>query len=330
MANFLQVLELPDGASIVFFGAGLVLTVVEEDDKGAIYTGAQLAATEAKDSASFATNVITQNIELAAIEAPDIPAIDVLSGNALGLHVVEVNDIASFHIYESLLLEVQANEQPDLGSIDILQGFLAEIAGVEEGDTGIVVFSANTLAELAAIEDSDYGTIFAEEIPVTFVRKTIVMHLFNYSVSEYKNYNFNCLLHFNQRFIGLNEQGIYLLDGDDDLGEPIQAEIRDGVRDLSAKGAIAIPREAWLSYRSNDGMRLDIKVDEVKDLHPVIFSKVAQMVRECRRKFGRGIRGKRNSSPARFITWDLKNLNGSDFDLESLRIMGDLIKRKTR
>jgi hypothetical protein len=168
-----------------------------------------------------------------------------------------------------------------------------------------------------------YSVGHGDVIPVTFNRKAIVMHLFNYAVTEYKNYNFNSLLHFNGVFLGVNEQGVYILDGDDDLGELIQARIKTGVTDLAKDGVMTIPREVWLAYRSDDGMQLDVRVNEVTDLPPMIFEKVARMIRENRKKFGRGIKG-------RFFTWDLKNISGSDFDFQSLRILGDIIKRKTR
>lgn len=160
-------------------------------------------------------------------------------------------------------------------------------------------------------------------VPTTFNRRAIVMHLFNHAVSHYVNYNFNSLFHFQNLFLGTNEEGIYIIDGDNDLGEMIEAEIGSGLIDLGAKGEITIPREAWLAYRSNNGMELDTRIDEVVDLPPCLFEKAALMIRECREKLGRGIK-------ARFFMWKLRNVDGSDFSLESLRILGDKIKRKTR
>jgi hypothetical protein len=323
MANILAVVELQDIGIIFFYPSGNVLAVTEENDVPAFYTAAQMAVTEAEDTASFDVNVQSQAIELEVTEAQDVPAMDVQQGTVFILSPTELNDTVAFHIYESVLIEIQANEFQDTGYVDILQGFLAEVAGVDAEDAGIIVFSADTLAELAASEDTDYATIFIQEIPVTFIREAIIMHLFNFAVSEYKNYNFNCLLHFDKMFLGLNEEGIFLLDGDTDLGESIQAEIKTGTIDLAAKGAISIPREAWLAYRSNNGMELDAKLDEVADLPPMFFQKVVEKIRECREKFGRGIKN-------RFITLDVKNVDGASFDFESLRIMGDVIKRKTR
>jgi hypothetical protein len=165
--------------------------------------------------------------------------------------------------------------------------------------------------------------MYGDVIPITIMRKAIIMHLFNYAVSHYVNYNFNSLAHFNKVFLGANENGIYILDGGDDLGEKIEAEIGSGVSDLGGAGAISIPREAWLAYRSDGEMELDVKMDEHEDLPPITYDKIAHAIMEMRGKLGRG-------DKARFFTWKLKNVDGSDFSLESLRILGDIIKRKTR
>jgi len=165
--------------------------------------------------------------------------------------------------------------------------------------------------------------MYGDVIPVTIIRKAIVMHLFNYAVSHYVNYNFNSLAHFNKVFLGANENGIYILDGNEDLGEKIEAEIGSGVSDLGGSGAISIPREAWLAYRSDGEMELDVKMDEHEDLPPITYDKIAHAIMDMRGKLGRG-------DKARFFTWKLKNVDGSDFSLESLRVLGDIIRRKTR
>jgi len=157
----------------------------------------------------------------------------------------------------------------------------------------------------------------------TYNRKAIVMHLLNYAVSHYVNFNFNSLFLFNGLFLGTNEQGVFVLDGNDDLGELIQAEIGSGVYDIAKNGVIAKPREAWLAYRSTDGMALDVKADETIDLPTVMFNKTGQALKEDRGKLGRGIE-------ARFLTLKLHNMGGCDFSMESLRILGDILKGRTR
>ena len=117
---------------------------------------------------------------------------------------------------------------------------------------------------------------------------------------------------------------IFLLDGDTDMGQHIESRIKSGLTDLGESGQISIPREAWLAYRSEGAFNLDIKIDEKLDHPTMLFDKVARGIMEMRNKFDRGIK------ESRFFSWDLKNSSGTDFSLQSLRILGDIIRRKTR
>ncbi len=158
-------------------------------------------------------------------------------------------------------------------------------------------------------------------IPITFNRKAIVVNLDNRAVTEYKNYSFNSLMMFNGVLLGTNEQGLYILGGDNDLGTPIESYIQTGTYDLGER-AIKIPKEVWLTYRSNGDMDVEVKEDEL-NVYNYILDKVAIGIRECRAKFGKGLKG-------RFYRFGIKNLGGSSFDLQSFRVLAEIIRRKTR
>jgi hypothetical protein len=169
------------------------------------------------------------------------------------------------------------------------------------------------------------GTFHGDIIPVTYNRKAIVMHLFSHAVSEYKNYNFNSLAHFNGVFLGANEKGLYPLGGDDDLGIPIQAFIRSGVIDFVMKSIRNLPKEAWVAYRSKGQMEFIVEEDE-HNCYRHILDEQAIGIAEVRpggKSLGKGYKG-------RFYRFTFKNLGGSDFDLESIRVLGQPIKRKVR
>jgi hypothetical protein len=320
VSNILLATELPELGRIGIL-QGNALAAIESKDTAAFYTGSQLVATEPLDQASFI--IPFRPVNLATVESLDRARIDILTGILIELAAVDPKDIGATTGRSQIKLVLSAIEQLDQPSFHGLSGIIGSLSAIESGDTGLITFSPNINLSLAGTESLDSAFLHIKEVPITFLRKAVVMHLFNYAVTEYKNYNFNSLLHVNGVFIGINEEGIYLLDGNDDLGEPIQARIKSGLEDFAAKGAITVPREAWLSYRSDNAMQLDVKTDEVMDLPSMIFAKVATAITECRAKLGRGIK-------SRFFTWDLKNIGGSDFSLESLRILGDIMKRKTR
>jgi len=166
------------------------------------------------------------------------------------------------------------------------------------------------------------GTFHGDVIPITFNRKAIVMHLFSHAVSEYRNYNFNSLVHFNGVFLGANERGLCILGGDDDLGIPIQSLIRTGVNDFVIKSIKNLPKETWLVYRSDGQMAFGVEEDE-HDFYESILDEHAVGIAEVRATLGKGYKG-------RFYRFTFKNLGGADFDLESIRVLGQPIKRKVR
>ncbi len=159
-------------------------------------------------------------------------------------------------------------------------------------------------------------------IKVLWNRKAIVMSLNNYGVTEYPNYNFNSLVQFNDVLLGANENGIYILSGPDDLGVDIQANIESGLYDFREDGDIKYPREGWLFYRADGNLSLIIKCDEDAE-YETILEKVGTHIKEIRAKFGKGIK-------ARAFNFELKNVDGSDFDIQSLRILGEMIPSRKR
>ncbi len=159
-------------------------------------------------------------------------------------------------------------------------------------------------------------------IQVLWNRKAIVMSLTNYAVSEYPNYNFNSLVQFNDVLLGANENGIYTLSGGHDLGVDIQANIESGLFDFREDGEIKYPREGWLFYRADGNLSLIIKCDEDAE-YETILANIGTHIKEIRAKFGKGIK-------SRAFNFELKNVDGSDFDVQSLRILGEKIPSRKR
>ena len=306
---------------VITFSGGNVLAAVDPVETAAFYTGSVIAVTDPVEQPYFDIELRTYGLD--AVDPLESASIDILSGLTVEIIAVDPKETASIVVYNGILVNIQAVDPTEEGLLDVLAGTVEELVAVDPVEAAVIIFSADTLAEMAATDPLEEPFFYIRELPITPIRKAIVMHLFNHAVSNYINFNFNSLFHFQGHFLGTNEQGVFLLGGDDDLGKQIQMEIQDGVRDLVKNGSITIPREAWLTYRSNDGMELDARFDEVADLPPLMFSKVASMIRETRAKFGRGIK-------ARFLQWTIRNVQGSDCHLESLRILGDRIKRKTR
>jgi hypothetical protein len=156
------------------------------------------------------------------------------------------------------------------------------------------------------------------------IRKGFAMNLSTFGVTEYSEYPFNSFAdyHLGGVYVGASENGIFLLDGDDDNGVKIQAAIQTGTEDLW-KDVIKRLREGFAVIRGGP-LRLEIVLDEGR-LEPVIrdLLSVRDVIHEERIKFPRGLKN-------RFVSFIWRNLGGSDFDLESFRAMVDPIVHKKR
>jgi len=156
------------------------------------------------------------------------------------------------------------------------------------------------------------------------IRKGFALNLSHFGVTEYNNYPFNSFCDYRGTgiYIGASEDGIFLLDGEDDNGVKIDAAIQVGTEDLW-RDVIKRLREGFTVIRGGP-LRLQIVLDEGR-LEPVIrdLLSVRDVIHEERIKFPRGLKN-------RFVSFIWSNLGGSDFDLESFRAMVDPITHRKR
>jgi hypothetical protein len=160
--------------------------------------------------------------------------------------------------------------------------------------------------------------------PFVPIRKGFVMNLLHFGVTEYSNYLFNsfCDYHLNGVYIGASEDGIFLLDGDDDAGIKINAAIQSGTEDLW--GQVMKRLREGFAVKRGGPLAVQLILDEGR-FNPVTrdLLSVRDVMHEERVKLPHGLKN-------RFISFIIRNLGGADFDLESLRIFCDLIQRRKR
>ena len=149
------------------------------------------------------------------------------------------------------------------------------------------------------------------------------MNLANQAISTYSNYNFNSIVCFNGTYFGATDTGIYPLGGDTDNGTYIDSSIKTGSMDFGDT-TIKYARDVWITFRSDGNLTLVIFVDE--DTTTTIQKQttiVSDTIIEERLKLPRGLRG-------RFYTVELNNLSGADFDIDSLNLLVESVRRKVR
>jgi hypothetical protein len=156
------------------------------------------------------------------------------------------------------------------------------------------------------------------------IRKGFAVNLSHFGTTEYSNYPFNsfCDYHGLGIYIGASEQGVFLLDGDDDAGVRIDSAIQTGTEDLW-RDVIKRLREGWIVKRGGP-ISIQLILDEGR-IDPItrVLNTNGTFSGEERVKFPRGLKN-------RFMSFVIRNLDGADFDLESFRAMVDPITHRKR
>ncbi|WP_313033345.1 hypothetical protein [Stenotrophomonas acidaminiphila] len=154
-----------------------------------------------------------------------------------------------------------------------------------------------------------------------------VMNTESRGLSRYTNYPFNSFAKIGERYYGAHSGGIARLGGRDDMGEPIRAKLRLGMTDFGDRRLKGVS-EVFIGAAAGGQLLLKaIFVDEVSGEKTMAVYKVAARPagasRETRAKLGRGMRA---------VDWDfvLENVNGADFDLQSVQFHPTTMSRRTR
>ena len=136
--------------------------------------------------------------------------------------------------------------------------------------------------------------------------------------TRYENYPFNSFARFGERYYGAAEDGIYLLEGENDQGSPITATIGFGQQQLGS------PKLKNLSNcyvtASSDG-KLQLRVEAEGKVWVYTARSSSEELKTQRFDLGRGLR-------ANVFTFDLSNASGDDFELASIDFLAAESKRR--
>lgn len=150
--------------------------------------------------------------------------------------------------------------------------------------------------------------------------KGIAMNMSHFAVTDYVGYDFNSLAYFNGKFLGGGQNGIFVLGGNNDNGTKINARAKMPVLD-SYLDVLKKARDAWLTCRTDGQMMLVVQMGE--DLYYDDIFEPTGRAYEYRCKLPKGI-------DERFLAFELRNVDGSDFDNNNLRFTTDAVTRRKR
>lgn len=135
----------------------------------------------------------------------------------------------------------------------------------------------------------------------------------NGAPSEYANFPFNSMARVGQNYYGASETGLYLMGGDRDDGDPIQARILTGEMDFGSPQIKRVER-AYMGYSTTGDLVLKV-IATVNGTHTEFWYRATPLrtgeVTQTRVPIGRGI-------DSRYWQFELVNTDGADFELDRL------------
>jgi hypothetical protein len=142
-------------------------------------------------------------------------------------------------------------------------------------------------------------------------------------LSEYTGYNFNSFCRVGDRFYGAGDDGLYLLEGDTDNGEPIDAAIRTMMIDFGSPVQKRV-RNAYLGYTASGKLLLRVRTVDQGQMNEQWYEAQelpAQAPREQMVRLGRGLR-------SRYWQFELINIDGADFEIDTLELHPVYLNRR--
>lgn len=139
--------------------------------------------------------------------------------------------------------------------------------------------------------------------------------------SRYDNFPFNSMAAHRGRYYGAAEDGIYLLEGGDDAGIPINASVKTGLRHFGSQQAKRMG-DVFLGVTTAGDLVLKVQADENGVRTETWYSVQARGdAANHRVKLGQGAK-----SP--YWSFELVNVDGADFQLDNLQLHPLILTRK--
>ena len=152
--------------------------------------------------------------------------------------------------------------------------------------------------------------------------KGISINTTNSAISEYLDYPFNSFATLEGKMLGANENGLYLLEGDDDDGTAISASFRLVLQDFGVSLLKRLKR-CYLGIKFSG--KMIVKAIDEKNIpgDPRAVTSISSDYHNRRVKFAKGPRN-------RYWAIDISNDNGEDFTIDTLELAAIPTERRMR
>lgn len=130
-------------------------------------------------------------------------------------------------------------------------------------------------------------------------------------VTRYTAWPFNQIVRWGEDYYGVADDGIYLLGGNDDDGDPIAWRMRTGITNFGSRQKKQV-RETFLHGRLGPSVTAKVSVGEAADQTYAALIERNNAALAHRIKYGRGLQ-------AQFWSFELTDATGSQFELHGLQ-----------
>lgn len=210
-------------------------------------------------------------------------------------------------------------DQLSLADLDTVAGFFA----LDLSDNLVWTDKTQSLGELFARAAS--GLMFFGRMPLQEGDYTAwVFNTDTLGMTQYTNYSFNSMMLSQDRLFGLTETGLYLLEGSTDDGVDIDTLVATGDLDFGVKIRKAVPR-AYL-YITKPGQlvlrTISYHYGQAQEHFYEITLRAEDVMGVHRLRLRREIR-------AEAWAFEIKNVNGGDFELQGAEVLPVLLTRRS-
>lgn len=143
-------------------------------------------------------------------------------------------------------------------------------------------------------------------------------------VSEYSNFTFNSMAYSPDEMLGCTDEGLYLLEGDDDAGTAIDAHLTSLMLDFDTS-KLKRMSTAYVGYTSTGQLLLKVRSEEqgvyAERWYEARESTAQPAPSQNRMKIGKGLR-------SRYWSFELTNVDGSDFEVDKVELYPIVLERR--
>jgi len=236
--------------------------------------------------------------------------------------------VASLNLQPQQFVSVMRSDA--FGSVLVTpQGFtisMSGVAGAIGSMTGATQYLTSGMTGYVQVTGSMAVTIrsffvsMAADTGVGTNYATVSMHTEWQAITQYTNYPFNSFAQFNNLFMGASSTGLYVLSGANDNGVNIDAIARTGITDMGTSH-LKKNEYVYVGYRATGDLKLRINTNDSHVRDYMIRYNGETGLHVKRVKLGKGV-------IARYWQLEIQNLDGADFDLNTLEIKPTVLSRR--